>query len=479
MINTHLIGRYARPFFMLILLVGVLVGPGVTLAQDGGGEDGITVHVVQRGETLYSIAQAYGTTVEALQAANGIDNPTLIAVGQRLIIPPGGGQVVPVGLASSVMVQPGDSLRSLALRYGASANEIATLNHITNPEKLVTGQALALAADTGGSQPVGGGVYTVQPGDVATVIAARHRLSLVALLRANRLSHSGELYPGQVLLIPGDGGEVSLRPGPLGRVALNPLPGKQGRTLVIRAQVYQPGALTARFLSRDLRFVPDGQDYVALVGIPRFTPPGIYPLEMVFVGNDNATTTLTRGVSLSPGGYETETIKVPADLDALLDEALLSSEEGFLVQVMTPFTEQRLWTGPFVLPTGGDVASAFGTARTYQSGDVSVAGRFHSGADFAMPVTTPIYAPADGVVAWVGALEVRGNATIINHGWGVYTGYWHQAGINVQAGQQVRQGEKIGSVGDTGLVTGAHLHWELWVAGVQVDPLQWVRTPLP
>ena len=96
-----------------------------------------------------------------------------------------------------------------------------------------------------------------------------------------------------------------------------------------------------------------------------------------------------------------------------------------------------------------------------------------------MPVATPIYAPAPGVVVWAGPLQVRGNTTIIDHGWGVYTGYWHQAGILVQTGEQVETGQEIGSIGSTGLVTGAHLHWELWVSGVQVDPLQWAREVMP
>ncbi len=71
-------------------------------------------------------------------------------------------------------------------------------------------------------------------------------------------------------------------------------------------------------------------------------------------------------------------------------------------------------------------------------------------------------------------LNVRGVATVIDHGWGVYTGYWHQTERYVQLGDTVSTGQVIGTMGATGRVSGPHLHWELWVNGVPVDPMQWV-----
>ena len=78
-----------------------------------------------------------------------------------------------------------------------------------------------------------------------------------------------------------------------------------------------------------------------------------------------------------------------------------------------------------------------------------------------------------------GELEVRGLITIINHGQGVYTGYWHQSSILVHPGDQVEAGQQIGTIGNTGLSTAAHLHWELHVNGVEVDAMQWVREQFP
>ena len=98
----------------------------------------------------------------------------------------------------------------------------------------------------------------------------------------------------------------------------------------------------------------------------------------------------------------------------------------------------------------------------------------NGGIDFGAPAGTPIRAAAGGVVALADQLQIRGGATILDHGWGVFTAYWHQASVLVKPGQAVQAGEVIGTVGNTGLSTGTHLHWEVWANGNQVDPTQWL-----
>jgi murein DD-endopeptidase MepM/ murein hydrolase activator NlpD len=90
-----------------------------------------------------------------------------------------------------------------------------------------------------------------------------------------------------------------------------------------------------------------------------------------------------------------------------------------------------------------------------------------------------VYAPADGVVVFTGLKTVRGNATIIDHGQGVYSGLYHQAEIYVSVGDHVKAGQLIGKIGDTGRVTGPHLHWDLWVNGIQVNPTPWYKGIFP
>ena len=90
-----------------------------------------------------------------------------------------------------------------------------------------------------------------------------------------------------------------------------------------------------------------------------------------------------------------------------------------------------------------------------------------------------VLAPITGTVVLAEPLQVRGQVVILDHGLGVFTGFWHLSRIDVAEGQLVGRGEVIGLVGNTGLSTGPHLHWEMRVLGVPVDPLQWTHQEFP
>ena len=147
-----------------------------------------------------------------------------------------------------------------------------------------------------------------------------------------------------------------------------------------------------------------------------------------------------------------------------------------VTQIVSQITPTRYFSGQMGLPCPAPVTSQFGTRRSYNGGPFT---NIHGGTDFAAMPGAAIYAPAAGRVVFAGTLNVRGNATIIDHGWGIFTGYWHQQSIGVRVGDLVQQGQVIGTVGKTGRVTGPHLHWEVFVNGVEVDPLQWTRQVFP
>jgi len=106
---------------------------------------GQVTHVVQRGENLFRIAMRYGTTVEAIASANGIANPALIYVGQTLVISPPGGQPPPPTTGGTAhTVQPGDNLFRIALRYNMSYLYLAQYNGIANPSRIHVGQVLRI-----------------------------------------------------------------------------------------------------------------------------------------------------------------------------------------------------------------------------------------------------------------------------------------------------------------------------------------------
>lgn len=163
---------------------------------------------------------------------------------------------------------------------------------------------------------------------------------------------------------------------------------------------------------------------------------------------------------------------------ATIDPATVKPEEDQIKSIVTKVTPQQLWSGKFRDPVDEPICykSTFGNRRAYNGGPYS---SFHGGLDYGVCANLNIYAPAAGTVVFTGPLTVRGNATIIDHGLGVYTGYWHQKEIKVATGDQVQAGQLIGLIGDTGRVTGPHLHWEIWVNGAQVNPTQWLEKTYP
>jgi murein DD-endopeptidase MepM/ murein hydrolase activator NlpD len=122
------------------------------------------------------------------------------------------------------------------------------------------------------------------------------------------------------------------------------------------------------------------------------------------------------------------------------------------------------------------VTAPFGQRRSYAGGPVT---SYHTGQDLGADKGTPVFAPITGTVALAEKLQVRGKAVLLDHGLGVFTGFWHLSQIDVEEGQVVGRGERVGLVGNTGLSTGPHLHWEMRVHNVPVHPTQWTRRAFP
>ena len=224
----------------------------------------------------------------------------------------------------------------------------------------------------------------------------------------------------------------------------------------------------------------DGSDaekkqHTLLVGIPVGTIPDIYPLDLILTDEAGNQTSLSVNVQIVSGGYEYESITLLADRANLLDPVTEDRELTELQAITSNFTSTRYFDGLFGLPVTAPLSSHFGNLRSYNGGAFS---RVHNGTDFAAGNGTPIAAPAAGKVVYVGALDIRGNVTIIDHGWGVFTVYCHQTQQNVRVGDIVQLGQMIGYTGSTGRITGPHLHWEMWVDGVPVDAMQWVSESL-
>jgi len=141
------------------------------------------IHVVQRGETLWAIAQRYRVPLDQVVAANGLKDANRLAVGQALVIP------VPYRYHT---VRPGETLWAIARRYGVSLDAIVQANRISNPSVLYPGTVLFIPPRT----------HTVQRGETLSQIAARYGTTVQDILRVNRIADPNVIFPGMVLTIP-------------------------------------------------------------------------------------------------------------------------------------------------------------------------------------------------------------------------------------------------------------------------------------
>lgn len=190
-------------------------------------------------------------------------------------------------------------------------------------------------------------------------------------------------------------------------------------------------------------------------------------VQLVGIGGPAGAT--TPGRATSPLGRHAEVIRV--DVNALIRRASLLSTSFREAADSLASHSDRLAAMPSIMPTQGWLTSAFTSMREHPILHVA---RPHEGIDVSAPMGAPIEAPAAGRVISVGWQAGYGNTVSIDHGYGIVTRFAHASKLLVRVGQHVQRGQRIALVGNTGLATGPHLHYEVHVNGHPVDPLHYV-----
>jgi LysM repeat protein len=464
---------------LVTLLVSAFFTPVPVKAQSTGLK-----YTVLDGDTIDSIAIAFHTSAYRIRRINYIADLDYIYPGQSLLIP---GFDDVQGEVKRVNQPFGISLPA----YFGSLHQplvlLERLNFITNIDQTWAGAPLYI-------------IYTGQPavkempvteGLTGLETAAKQGVSPWALAEFNTLGGPWSMIPNTTLYLPDANAVEGVQTETAPAMTVSPYPLLQGKTAelitntppenttlsgTLRMSIDDSLGVSANYSPAEfaLHFFPseDGR-MVALQGIHRFSKPGMAAMVLTDTYADGSTFSYQENLMVKTYDYG---MGAPITVDpAYIDPAITVPEWELIkskVQDAPPLKEWNFGFQP-PSPTPDVWISRFGLVRSYNDSDYIY---FHSGVDFPGNSSTPIFAASAGTVVFAEPdLEVRGGATIISHGRGVYTAYYHQSQIDVKVGDHVEAGQTIGMVGDKGRVTGPHLHFEVIVGGVQVDPLEWLQ----
>ncbi len=390
--------RTARRRLLPLAILGLTLA-GMALAQSGtpSAAPANGTVTVQPGDSLWSIARRYGTTVKALVAANQLAGDRLQS-GATLRLPNGSDDT-----PTSYVVQPGDTLYGIALAFRLSVEDLIAYNDLGG-SVIHPGQRLTLRPGKTAPPLL---EVTVQPGDSLWGIAQRHGVSVEALAAANGIAAGAVLHPGDTLAVPGQ--YAATASSDVGGPVPSAVTVTKGESLWSIAHAY--GTTISALMSAN----------------------GLSSAELV------------------PG--QTLIVIPPEQLGRAVPPAAQPRPE--------PLAAMR-W------PLRGRITSYYGF-RILQGYGAD----FHTGIDIAGNTGDPILAAIGGTVELAGWNGDYGLCVIVRNGDAEYY-YGHASVLLVKRGESVKQGQPIARVGSTGFATGPHLHFEIRVHGQPVDPLPYL-----
>ena len=214
--------------------------------------------------------------------------------------------------------------------------------------------------------------------------------------------------------------------------------------------------------------------FATIIGVSYWTSPG--QKQILVKAKDNIIA--SKDIKILKGNFpvsritvskEKEKVANPGKEDTELKERL--KKDGQLItKARRSTSNKQLWKEGFIWPLKGKISTKFGATR-YVNDNLNSR---HSGIDIAAQKGTPVVATNTGIVKLAAELLRTGNTIIIDHGQGVFSSYSHLSQVNVEQGESVDKGDKIGEIGSTGFSTGPHLHWVIKANGVFVNPQEFI-----
>lgn len=227
------------------------------------------------------------------------------------------------------------------------------------------------------------------------------------------------------------------------------------------------------FRDRPVMVIAENERWFAVVGIPLSMAPG--PASLSIDNPDGPALPLTFVIGNIDYPEQRLTIGNKRQVDPTAEDLeRIAGDRREINRAFRSWNREPVDTA-FHLPAIGPRSSAFGLRRFFNEQPRSP----HSGVDIAAPDKSAVVAPAAGVVVATGDYFFNGNTVLIHHGQGLVTMYCHLSEIDVQDGERLDAGDLIGKIGQTGRVTGPHLHWSLSLNQVRVNPELFLVEPIP
>ena len=257
------------------------------------------------------------------------------------------------------------------------------------------------------------------------------------------------------------------------RVYVIPSPVAQGETVLLLVEAPGAGHASMSWQGQTFSLLQNEERFLGFFGIDANAPIGPQSLG-VSVWGPSGEQLLWQETVVEITGVEwnVDNIQIDGPNAALLDPSIRRADIRERWPHQSGLTPGLLWLGVFDPPSNGAITALYGEQRSFNGAPIS---EYHTGIDFGGETGAAITASNTGVVSWAGRTRRRGNGIIIDHGAGVFSGYYHLSEVLETAGSVVEQGAIIARMGATGLATGPHLHWEVVVRGVTVNPLPWLR----
>jgi hypothetical protein len=228
----------------------------------------------------------------------------------------------------------------------------------------------------------------------------------------------------------------------------------------------EPEAVVGRFAGGGVRFGRVGRTWLGFAAVP-FETDGPQALELEVRFGDGSMHRRTVDLEVETRQWDETTLSVAPRYSSPPPEVQdrIARDRRRIRAVLDHASPEWLLDGAFESPRPYDVTAEFGQKRVF-NGELQSR---HTGLDLRGQVGTPVHAAGRGKVVLAGDFYFSGNGVFLDHGLGVYTGYFHLSEILVSEGDMVETGDLIGRAGATGRVTGPHLHWSLWVDGTGQD----------